>query len=112
MGPSKRPRESERLGRSKRLAGMLALAAGVAALDCGPASAQSTETATVLPDTSVTNTRLVRGARSARRGAAPAPAPQRGTATEPATAPEVETEAPADTAGPSGIVTGTIITGA
>ena len=82
------------------LARMLALAAGVAALDCGSASAQPNEPTTVLPDIYVTNTRLVGGARGARRGVAPG------------TGADVEAEAPADTAGPSGIVTGTIITGA
>ena len=84
----------------RRLARMLALAAGVAALDCGSASAQPNEPTTVLPDIYVTNTRLVGGARGARRGVAPG------------TGADVEAEAPADTAGPSGIVTGTIITGA
>ncbi|MBX9778023.1 MAG: hypothetical protein K2Y71_26880, partial [Xanthobacteraceae bacterium] len=59
------------LGASKRrLARTLALAAGVAALDWGAASAQPTET-TVLPEITVTNTRLVGGASGGRRGAAP-----------------------------------------
>ena len=89
------------MGASKRrLATTLALAAGVAALDWGAASAQPAETTTVLPDIYVTNTRLVGGARGGRRGVAP------GTGTDTAT------EAPADAAGASGIVTGTIITGA
>ena len=86
--------------KKRTLARMLALAAGVAALDCGSASAQPNEPTTVLPDIYVTNTRLVGGARGARRGVAPG------------TGADVEAEAPADTAGPSGIVTGTIITGA
>ena len=83
----------------RRIAGALALAAGVAALDYGPASAQPNET-TVLPEIAVTNTRLVGGARGARRGVAPG------------SGADVGTEAPADSAGASGIVTGTIITGA
>ena len=53
----------------RRIGGALALAAGVAALDYGPALAQPNET--VLPEIAVTNTRLVGGARGARRGAAP-----------------------------------------
>ena len=57
-------------------------------------------TKTVLPEIAVTNTRLVGGARGARRGAAPG------------SGADVGTEAPADSAGASGIVTGTIITGA
>jgi iron complex outermembrane receptor protein len=95
---SERPIEPTRTAK-KRVAGALALAAGVAAFDWGTASAP-TETTTVLPDIYVTNTRLVGGAGSGRRGVAP------GTGTEGAP------EAPADTAGASGIVTGTIITGA
>src|SRR5262249_33648799 len=97
----------KRLGTSKGgLARLLALAAGVAALDYGPAAAQQTETATVLPDINGTNTRLVGAARrGARRGVAPAPAAQ-------PDAPADATEGPGETAGASGIVTGTIITGA
>ena len=53
----------------RRIGGALALAAGVAALECGSASAQPNET--VLPEIAVTNTRLVGGARGARRGEAP-----------------------------------------
>jgi iron complex outermembrane receptor protein len=88
------------MGASKRrLARTLALAAGVVALDWGTATAQ-TETTTVLPDIYVTNTRLVGGARGGGRGVAPG------------TGADTATEAPADAAGASGIVTGTIITGA
>jgi len=88
------------MGTSKRrIAGALALMTGVAALDCGPAAAQPTET-TVLPELNVTNTRLVGGAGRSRRGVAPGAGGDAGT------------DAPAETAGPSGIVTGTIITGA
>ena len=82
----------------RRIGGALALAAGVATLEYGPASAQPNET--VLPEIAVTNTRLVGGARGARRGVAPG------------SGADVGTEAPADSAGASGIVTGTIITGA
>jgi iron complex outermembrane receptor protein len=75
----------------------LALAAGVVALDVGLATAQPNET--VLPEINVTNTRLVGGASGGRRGVAPGSGADVG-------------DAPAETAGPSGIVTGTIITGA
>jgi iron complex outermembrane recepter protein len=96
------------MGASKRRkVWALALLTGVAVLDYGPAAAQQTETA-VLPEVNVTNTRLVGGARSRPRGArrAVTPAPS----TEPGT--DGAGEVPAETAGPSGIVTGTIITGA
>ena len=83
----------------RRIGGALALAAGVAALDYGAAVAQPNET-TVLPEIAITNTRLVGSGTGARRGVAPGA----GTSSE--------AEAPAETAGPSGIVTGTIITGA
>ena len=88
-----------RVASKRRIASTLALGAGVAALSCGAASAQPTET-TVLPEIAVTNTRLVGGAGAGRRGVAP------GTGTD------AGTDAPADSAGASGIVTGTIITGA
>jgi iron complex outermembrane receptor protein len=84
-----------------RLAGTLALAAGVATLDCGTAPAQ-TET-TVLPDIYVTNTRLVGGTKGGRRGVAP------GTAA-PASTDVGGT--PTEYNDASGIVTGTVITGA
>ena len=87
------------MGASKRrIAGALALASSVAALEFGSAWAQPNET-TVLPELNVTNTRLVGGASGGRRGVAPGSGADAG-------------DAPAETAGPSGIVTGTIITGA
>jgi iron complex outermembrane receptor protein len=89
---------------TRRIASALALATSVGALDHGPASAQSNETV-VLPEIAVTNTRLVGGAARQRR----APGPARAPAPAPTTG---EVEAPAETAGASGIVTGTIITGA
>ncbi len=88
------------MGASKRrIAGALALAGGVAALEFGSAWAQPVET-TVLPELNVTNTRLVGGASGGRRGVAPG------------TGADTGADVPAETAGPSGIVTGTIITGA
>src|SRR5262245_37190744 len=89
----------KRVVSKKRIAGTLALAASVATLDCRLALAQPAET-TVLPEIAVTNTRLVGGAGGGRRGVAPA------------TGTDAGTEAPAESAGASGIVTGTIITGA
>ena len=89
MGASKR-RIGERAGACRRR-GRAGLWSGVGAA----------ETTTVLPEINVTNTRLVGGARGARRGVAPgtgADAGDRGARGQP----------PA----PSGIVTGTIITGA
>ena len=92
------------MGASKNLVSALALATGVAALDFAPAAAQPNET-TVLPDLHVTDTRLVSGAGRGRRGTAAGP----GTATGDAP----ETTADSGGAGTSsGIVTGTIITGA
>ncbi|MPZ39735.1 MAG: TonB-dependent receptor plug domain-containing protein [Rhizobiales bacterium] len=88
------------MGASKRrLLAALALAANAIALRHGPALAQSNESV-VLPEISVTNTRLVGGTGGGRRGVASG------------TEADVGTEPPAETAGPSGIVTGTIITGA
>jgi iron complex outermembrane receptor protein len=82
-----------------RLVSVLALTAAIAAQDHGTAHAQPAES-TLLPDIYVTNTRLVGGAGASPRGVAP------GTGSEP------DTQTPADAAGASGIVTGTIITGA
>jgi iron complex outermembrane receptor protein len=87
MGAWKRSGVSEK-------AGALALAAGAVALTCTSAVAQPNET-TTLPEINVTNTRLVGGASGGRSGVAP------GTGTD--------AEARAEG---SGIVTGTIITGA
>lgn len=82
-----------------RLAGILALATGAAALGHGPVLAQPAET-TVLPEIAVTNTRLVGGTGGGRRGVAPG------------TGPAVEEGAVTEYNDTSGIVTGSIITGA
>jgi iron complex outermembrane receptor protein len=95
----------------RRLLSAVALVAGVAACDFTPALAQSDEN-TALPEISVTNTRLVRGAGPGRRGTVRAPARPR--VATPAVSEPTE-PAPSDAGGAtarSGIVTGTIITGA
>jgi iron complex outermembrane receptor protein len=83
-----------------RIAIALALTTGAATtFDTGPAAAQQDE---VLPDIHVTDTRLVGGAGRGRRGAAvAAPANDGGSGGDATTV-----------SSPSGIVTGTIITGA
>jgi iron complex outermembrane receptor protein len=86
-----------RLRTTTRTASALAFTAGALALDAVPAAGQPTE-ATVLPEINVTNTRLVGGAGGGRRGVAPGAGA------------DVEGAAPAGDS--SGIVTGTIITGA
>jgi iron complex outermembrane receptor protein len=68
-------------------------------LDAVPAVGQPAET-TVLPEINVTNTRLVGGAGGGRRGIASGAGTDAGT------------NVPAEQAGSSGIVTGTIVTGA
>ena len=85
---------------NRRIAVALALSTGAATLDVTPLAAQQDE---VLPDVHVTTSRLVGGTGRGRGGAAP------GTATEaqPGGAGEGSTVASS-----SGIVTGTIITGA
>jgi iron complex outermembrane receptor protein len=84
------------MGASQGIANALALAAGAVALTYTSAVAQPNET-TTLPEINVTNTRLVGGAGGGRSGVAP------GTGTD------AGAEARAEG---SGIVTGTIITGA
>lgn len=91
MGAWKRSGVSDR-----GISGALALATSALALTCISAAAQPHET-TTLPEINVTNTRLVGGASGGRSGIAP------GTGTDAGT--EARPEA-------SGIVTGTIITGA
>jgi iron complex outermembrane receptor protein len=91
---------------TRRIASALALATSVGALDHGPASAQSNETV-VLPEIAVTNTRLVGGAARQRRAPGPARAPAPGPTTG-----EVDPGPPTEFNDTSGIVTGTIITGA
>jgi len=84
---------------TRRIASALALATGAAALDYGAAVAQPNDT-TVLPEIAVTNTRLIGGGGGARRGVAPGTGVDAGAG------------APTEYNDTSGIVTGTIITGA
>jgi iron complex outermembrane receptor protein len=103
---------------TRQLAGALALGASVIALGGGPALAQTRtqtqEETTVLPEINVTNTRLVSGARTRRGGGTPRrqPAAPAEPPAESPSGPAERTAEPAESAGPSGIVTGTIITGA
>lgn len=93
---------------SIRFTSALALAMSTALLAGPPAASQTTAPAeaTVLPEVSVTDTRLVAGPGGSQKGRA------RGPAAVPGGSPATEGEDAATAAAPSGIVTGTIITGA
>jgi iron complex outermembrane receptor protein len=97
---------------SIRFAGALALAVSAASLAHHPAASETAAPAetTVLPEVSVTDTRLVGGARRSQKGMARGPIVRRPAPADTPPATDGETSAP--TVAPSGIVTGTIITGA